>query len=462
MKNIKKRNKTFFYQRHVPKDIREKFGKSYIEISVGKDIAVAEAKAKKLHGEHTLMFEALRGNSEAHKALPREIYRKTLKDAREGSGALDHAYDWLEQSNYWIDEIQTKVEKAGVLPKDPIPQDALAALHAIHDHQKEIRGDSLPVRPQYGMSFSDASQKYLDDISHKTNQKTMDQYHTTARLFGSFVNDKPLIKVTPKDVITFYDILKTFSLGWGKSPGDKVKPFSQLKTKYAGRGRLSDQTMNRHIMALSSIWKWSKQRMEVDGDNPFDGLLISKGKINNKTYLPFDQDELKLLFNPESKDKALHQICLVALHSGMRRGEICSLQWENIRQEDDVWFFDIVAAKTEAGVRRVPIHKNLLWLLDGRSKEPKDHLWPRHSDGDKFGKKFTRFKRERGLTSRQKTFHSFRKCVTRYYELNGVPQNEAASILGHEKAGITYRVYNPTGLTLGKLQLLVNKLEFIL
>ena len=54
MKYIKKRNNTFFYQRQVPKDLHEKYGMKHIEISVGKDTAIAQAKANKLHGEHTL------------------------------------------------------------------------------------------------------------------------------------------------------------------------------------------------------------------------------------------------------------------------------------------------------------------------------------------------------------------------------------------------------------------------
>ncbi len=49
----------------------------------------------------------------------------------------------------------------------------------------------------------------------------------------------------------------------------------------------------------------------------------------------------------------------------MRREEICQLQRADVRQEDNVWVFDINArnertTKTEAGLLLVPIHPKLI------------------------------------------------------------------------------------------------------
>ena len=68
---------------------------------------------------------------------------------------------------------------------------------------------------------------------------------------------------------------------------------------------------------------------------------------------------------------------------------------------------------------------------------------------------------ERGGWGRcRKAFHSLRKNATRCLELARVPQNEAAEIIGHEKAGITYTVYNPEGLTMKHRQQVVKKIKY--
>ena len=47
------------------------------------------------------------------------------------------------------------------------------------------------------------------------------------------------------------------------------------------------------------------------------------------------------------------------------------------------------------------------------------------------------------------TFHAFRKNVGQTLERHRVPETEAAQILGHRKAGMTYGVYSPpNGLTM--------------
>ncbi|HET6519926.1 MAG TPA: hypothetical protein VFG47_08900 [Geminicoccaceae bacterium] len=53
---------------------------------------------------------------------------------------------------------------------------------------------------------------------------------------------------------------------------------------------------------------------------------------------------------------------LVAAFSGMRSGKICELAVEDVKEADGVPYFEVTAAKTEAGVRRVPVHPQLVRL----------------------------------------------------------------------------------------------------
>ena len=59
------------------------------------------------------------------------------------------------------------------------------------------------------------------------------------------------------------------------------------------------------------------------------------------------------------KPDPLYWLPRIALLSGMRLDEICSLRAEQIKKAEGVRYFDIVKSKTAAGVRVVPIHSGL-------------------------------------------------------------------------------------------------------
>jgi integrase len=151
---------------------------------------------------------------------------------------------------------------------------------------------------------------------------------------------------------------------------------------------------------------------------------------------------------------------IVALFSGMRLDEIASLTWRNLQSEviegKLVPFFNVDDAKTPAGVRQVPVHPALSWLLHRKGSKEDCRIWPAFNEegvGKKPGadasREFSTFKLARGFSSRSKAFHSFRKNVTKIMERARVPENEWAQIFGHER-GFTYATYNPEGIDLAR------------
>src|SRR5665213_3176731 len=58
---------------------------------------------------------------------------------------------------------------------------------------------------------------------------------------------------------------------------------------------------------------------------------------------------------------------LIALHSGMRLGEILQLMKSDVKEENGIWYFDVnkgegKSLKTASSKRRVPIHRSLIDL----------------------------------------------------------------------------------------------------
>ena len=72
----------------------------------------------------------------------------------------------------------------------------------------------------------------------------------------------------------------------------------------------------------------------------------TSAKSNSIKRECFTDEELLKIFNPETypnklKDKTRFLISLWALYSGARLNEICQLRFEDIKQQDGIWCFDI-------------------------------------------------------------------------------------------------------------------------
>lgn len=217
---------------------------------------------------------------------------------------------------------------------------------------------------------------------------------------------------------------------------------------------------------LSSLWKWADQHELVESRNPFAGFKQRiKAGVNQHPYRPWTKDELQTLFDPPPRRSDLTEIMVVALHTGMRLDEIASLTLDQIKREDGIDFIEVKDAKTPAGNRVVPLHPRLGWLaaLEG---EPNDRVWPQFNPegpgkkpGADAGRAFSTFKARKGFSDRTRVFHSFRKNVTQIMERAGVPENEWAQVLGHERS-ITYGRYSPEGITLQRKAELIGLIDY--
>ena len=195
------------------------------------------------------------------------------------------------------------------------------------------------------------------------------------------------------------------------------------------------------------------------------------------TWLPFKIAELKHLFdgadfviqpNKHSLATARPWIMAISLFSGMRQGEVCELDFQDVQQQGKIWFFDVVSAKSEAGVRRVPVHSELIGLgfLNYVNAIGSGPLFPglTPSGPDKkrahtFAKRFPSYRRGKSVDRKRITFHSFRKNFVRALELAKVDRDRAAQIVGHER-GFTYKIYNPEGIDVAGLQEIVEAVTY--
>jgi len=338
---------------------------------------------------------------------------------------------------------------------------------ALNDAKAEREGREVPRRTELERTFRELADEHLHLWRIEPGRKatnTEQQKAATFDLFASYFGERPIRDVGRADASAFVDALRQLDPNWartGKARGQgPTMTWQQLQKAFGGRSEgLSDATVNRHTATLSAFWKWAEEREHCEGRNPFLGhrRKLRSGR-NKHGYVAWEAEELQVLLSPPPKRDDLTEVILVAMYTGMRLNEIASLTFDQIKSDGGLSYIDIIDAKTTAGERRVPLHPQLAWLEKRKEKAKSgERVWPNFTPegpgkkpGGDAGKEFSRHKRSLGFTDRQKAFHSFRKNVVGQLEQAGVPQNEVAQLVGHEKQGLTFGVYG-RGMTAERL-----------
>lgn len=146
-----------------------------------------------------------------------------------------------------------------------------------------------------------------------------------------------------------------------------VVQFENTKT----RGQLSNSTINRNIAVLSYFFNWCIRRELFPRHNPF-----SMTKLPERNYrevmLTGDQME-ELLMKAEKIGYMFHTAISILLLTGMRRGELFSLEWSEVNF--DTRFIILSQYKTKSRKRRAitisPVLREILLTLKNSGSDIK-------------------------------------------------------------------------------------------
>jgi integrase len=400
----------------------------------------------------------------------RSLYSRVFGDAIGGAFLLQGDPDDPDEVTAGIRRAIDQMSEQFV--DGELPQADGVRLAALNDALRQREGRKVPRRLELEPAFRELADDYLTLWRTQQGLKetnTEQQKVATFDLFALYWGPRSIRDVGKADAAAFVDALRQLNPLWGRSPAAKAKglSWSQLQERFGRQARgLSDATINRHMATLQSLWKWAQERDHCDGNNPFSGFHTKlKDGRNVRGYLAWEADELRRLFNPPPKRTDLAEVMQVAMFTGMRLDEIASLEWAQMRRADGVPYFQVTDAKTVAGIRRVPVHPRLAWLLKRQKDGMVGRIWPgfnREGPGKKAGadagKEFSRFKLALGFDDRRRVFHSFRKNVVGQLEAASIPESEVAQLIGHEK-GFTYGKYG-AGVSLARLAEIVAVIDY--
>ena len=214
----------------------------------------------------------------------------------------------------------------------------------------------------------------------------------------------------------------------------------ELSKGSTNRGeRRTPATVNRYLAALShalsvavSEWEW----LEVNPLFKIKRQSESQGRVR---YLDDDERYRLLEACKQSANSQLYTIVVLALSTGMRKGEILSLKRRDIFLKEGFVILDKTKNKER---RRVPIISHAHDVLSNYLKIARldtDYVFP-----SKDGQQPIDIKRpwEVAITKadiKDFRFHDLRHSCASYLAMNGATQRDLMEVLGHKTVQMTKR-----------------------
>lgn len=212
-----------------------------------------------------------------------------------------------------------------------------------------------------------------------------------------------------------------------------------LATQTRRKRPMSPATVVRYMAALSHAFTVAVNEWQWLDDSPMRRVSKPKEPRGRERFLSDDERKRLLAACKASSQRWLHPVVVLALSTGMRRGEILGLRWPQV----DLKAGRILVCETKNGSSRaVPLSGLALELIRGLSR-----LRRIDSDllfyGDDPSKPFALDNHWRAALKVASVddfrFHDLRHSAASYLAMNGASTIEIAAVLGHKTLQMVQR-----------------------
>lgn len=203
----------------------------------------------------------------------------------------------------------------------------------------------------------------------------------------------------------------------------------------------SPATVVRYLSSLSAVFETVIKEWHWIEKNPV--RLIRKPSVDNARTRFLSEDECKRLMASckESRNPYLYPIVVLALTTGMRRGEILGLRWGDVDFEKRL----IILTKTKNdSARYVRVISSSYQILKGLFESeptinPSFHIFPSLNLNRYLDIRTAWLFALKRADITNFTFHSLRHSCASFLAMTGASQRDIAEILGHKDLRMTYR-----------------------
>lgn len=272
-----------------------------------------------------------------------------------------------------------------------------------------------------GRTFGEIADEWWEEASQTLAVQSIKSYKPALARSNEFWGDTPITDISPKDVAKFMRNLA--SLGYAQ------------------------KTLSNQRIVINRIFDYAVVEGHIQF-NPCSSIQVPKGcpKTTRSAASMSDEEKIK-----NSNHEWLFPV--IAIYSGLRKGEILALQWKDIDFERDIISvtksvyhkFDkpcIKKPKTEAGMRYVPLLAPLKARLIKRKGNPDHYIISDTGETpltvSRYDTLFAHYKKEVGIEC---TAHQLRHSFATIAIENGVDIKSVSEILGHKQISTTLDIY---------------------
>lgn len=211
---------------------------------------------------------------------------------------------------------------------------------------------------------------------------------------------------------------------------------------FSPKEKISNATINRSLSVLSYFFNWCIVRNYYHAVNP---CFKTKLKENNIREVRLTPDQLnELLKKSLERDEKLYNVILAALCTGMRLGELLSLNWSEIDFDNYRIFLSRLKTKGKRA-RIIPIIPKLKHLLLSLKNQNSTSDTVFGVSRNFVSLKWKRFRKHLSFhildDGTQFRFHDLRHITAQYLLDQNVSLEDIQIILGHQDITTTQRRY---------------------
>ena len=306
---------------------------------------------------------------------------------------------------------------------------ALKGLQGLPTLQPATQTPETPLKTAHrGIKMAELVEQYFK-LKKQLKPATALAYGNVAKEFAQFIKKQHVADITESDVLMYQH--------WLADKGNATR------------------TIDNKLINLHALFKFAIQQKHYNNENPCaNKALMTKKQRLKEGYGIFEREEIEAVFNSDfmkvakEKDKDYFYTLFITLFTGMRIGEVTSLEKSQFKtSENGKHYIFIRESKTLAGQREIPLYTPFYYFIKPfiESKEGKIFKYEQKDgkgSGNAAGKKFPRHLKAVGVTREKLVFHSLRKFTNNEMKRYSVPIEARCQMLGHEFDNVNSNIYS--------------------
>lgn len=313
----------------------------------------------------------------------------------------------------------------------------LKQLHQLIDLYRDV-----DLTEECRMTLGEWLDKWLDEYMLFTiKESTLRSYRTMAdHYIKRYIGNKQLVYLTTADIQRLYN---------------KIKKEGRVVSHPIHKKQLSDSMVRSvHMLLHQALDVAVKERLIVR--NPTQGTTIPKQRKTEKQVL--NDNQLEIFLNAIKEELYWYDFFYVEIMTGLRRGEICGLKWEDINFIENTLSVKrsiskktgggivVGETKTGAGMRTMVIPPSVVEILEQRkTKSMSEWIFPYPINPTNPLYPDLAYRKLHGILQKAELplirFHDLRHTFATHAMQGGVDAKTLSGILGHTDASFTLDTY---------------------